>query len=165
MSNKKEWICCDTGKKIDRVEAGCNHDRCTGPTPVAPHNGGQWTEARKKGFIVSLLRAGFQRWGPKQQCIKDARVGRGKYKCSSCGTVGPPTLPPKPGNKRRVKNIVADHIEPIVDPDVGFVGFDEWVARAFVEIEAFQALCDECHTIKTKKERDVATERRRNERV
>lgn len=165
MSNKKEWLCCDTGKKIDRVEAGCNHDRCTGPTPVAPHNGGQWTEARKKSFIISLLRGGFTRWGPKQTCIKNARTRRGFYLCSECNKEVPATLPPKEGNKLRIKNIIADHTIPIIDPHVGFKGFNSWIERAFIEIDGFKAMCHGCHQIKCKEERDIATERRRSERV
>lgn len=125
------------------------------------HNNGQWTDARKRSFIVSLLRAGFQKWGPKQECIKRARVRRGWYKCEGCKKVVPATLPPKEGNKRRIKNIVADHIEPIVDPHKGFVSYDEWIERGFIELEGFQALCHDCHTKKTKQERDIATERRR----
>ena len=123
-----------------------------------PYNNGEWTEARFRSFIVSALRSATGRWGPKQICIKNARVARGKYKCEGCGVVGPATLPPKEGNKRRIKNIVADHILPVVDPRVGFTTYDEWVERCFVEVNGYQALCNDCHVhIKTKKEREVAT--------
>lgn len=154
-------ICCDTGRVVKEGDLGCNHDRCTGPKPA--HNGGLWTEARKKSFIVSLLRGGFQRWGPKQACIRNARTRRGWYRCEECKKEVPATLPPKEGNKRRIKNITADHIDPIVDPHVGFVGFDTWIERAFVELDKFQAICYDCHTNKTKEERDIATKRRRSE--
>ena len=90
-----------------------------------PHNNGQWTEARFKSFIISALRSATTRWGPKQQCIKNARVSRGLYKCECCGAIGPPTLPPPEGKTRRIKNIVADHVEPVVDVQKGFVDWDE----------------------------------------
>ena len=47
-------------------------------------NGGEWTEARYKSFIISALRAASRRWGPKNKCIQNARVGRGQYKCELC---------------------------------------------------------------------------------
>ena len=127
-----------------------------------PYNGGQWTPARFKSFIVSQLRSATMRWSPKQQCIKNARVGHGKYKCVGCGKVGPPTLPPPKGKLRRVKNIVADHIEPIVSPEIGFTSYDDWIERCFVEIDGFQALCHKCHTSKTQAEKEIAKERRLN---
>ena len=133
-------------------------------TVKKPHNGGTWTEARKKSFIVSALRAAFTRWGPKQQCVKNARIRRGVYKCEGCGEEGPATLPPLEGNKRRRKNIVADHIDPIVCPYNGFIDFNTWIARGFVELSGFQALCWQCHTDKTNEERQIAKERRAKEK-
>ena len=117
------------------------------------YNGGQWTSARYRSFIISALRSASTRWGPKNECIKNARVRRGVYKCELCKKEGPATLPPKEGNKRRRKNIVADHIQPIVDPTVGFVDFDTWIARCFVEADGYQALCHDCHTKKTNEEK------------
>mgnify|MGYP003671258133 CR=1 FL=1 len=129
-----------------------------------PHNGGQWTSARFKSFVVSQLRSATMRWSPKQQCIKNAKVERGKYKCECCGAIGPPTLPPPEGKIRRIKNIVADHIHPIVPPETGFTTYDSWIERCFVEIEGFQALCHKCHTSKSQEERDIAKQRRVNEK-
>ena len=125
-------------------------------------NNGQWTPARFRSFIVGQLRSATQRWGPKQACIRNAKVGHGLYKCAMCGTVGPPTLPPEVGKKRRIKNIVADHIEPIVPPDVGFTTYDSWIERAFVELDGFQALCHKCHTNKSNEEKSIAKARRSN---
>ena len=130
-----------------------------------PHNGGTWTEARKKSFITSALRAAFTRWGPKQSCIKNARIRRGVYICEECKQEGPATLPALEGNKKRRKNICADHIHPIVDPSVGFVDFNTWIDRGFIEAEGFQALCWQCHTDKTNEERAVAKERRAREKI
>lgn len=126
-----------------------------------PRNGGQWTQARFNSFIVSALRGATRRWGPRNECIKNARIARGVYRCESCGKEGAATLPPKEGQKRRRKNIVADHIEPIVDPAVGFVDWNTWIDRAFVEVDGFQALCYECHTKKSNEEKRIARERRK----
>jgi len=131
---------------------------------VKRHCGGTWTDARKKSFIISALRAAFNRWQPKQQCVKNARIRRGVYKCEGCGEEGPATLPPLEGNKRRRKNIVADHIDPIVCPYDGFIDFNTWISRGFVELSGFQALCWQCHTDKTNEERQIAKERRAKEK-
>lgn len=121
-----------------------------------PHNNNTWTDARKKSFIVSALRSAFSRWGPKQMVVKNARVRRGVYLCEGCNKEGPASLPPLEGNKLRRKNIAADHIDPIVDPEVGFVDYNTWIERGFVESEAFQALCWQCHTgVKTKEENKI----------
>ena len=127
-----------------------------------PRCGGNWTEARYKSFIVSALRAATRRWQPKNECIKNARVRRGVYICEMCKQEGAATLPPKQGNKRRRKNIVADHITPIVSPSVGFVDWNTWIDRAFVELDGYQALCWACHDKKTNEERQIAKERRAN---
>jgi len=128
-------------------------------------NEGQWTDARFKSFIISQLRSATQRWSPKQTCIKSARVRRGFYRCEECQELVPATLPPPDGKKKRIKNIVADHIDPIVPPETGFTTYDDWIERCFVEIEGYQALCHKCHTIKTNEERKITTERRRNEKL
>lgn len=118
-----------------------------------PRNSGEWTEARFTSFIKSALRGA--RWPPRYECIKQARVGNGLYKCALCGTVGPPTLPPEEGKKNRIKNIAADHIDPVVDPNVGFVDWNTFIARLFVELQGWQALCYKCHKIKSAEENEI----------
>ena len=118
-----------------------------------PHNNGTWTDARKHTFIVGLLRAGFRKWGPKNLCIKNARTRRGFYRCACCKQEVPATLPPAEGRKKRIKNIQADHIAPIVP--LKFTTFDEWIARGFVELDGFQALCHSCHLSKSAEEREA----------
>ncbi len=127
-----------------------------------PNANGQWTDARKKSFIVGLLRSGMRRWAPKQTCIRNARTRRGYYRCECCKEEVPASLPPLSGRKRRRKNILADHIAPIVDPEFGWDSYDEWIKRGFVELDGFQALCLKCHDIKSKDERAirVATRKR-----
>ena len=85
-----------------------------------PYNGGQWTEARKKSFIISALRKA--RWPVKYQVLKDAYVIDG--------------INPKTGRKCKLyrcamcrglfvqKEMAVDHILPIVDPEVGFVDWN-----------------------------------------
>ena len=65
---------------------------------------------------------------------------------------------------RRVKNVHVDHIEPIVDPSVGFVSYDVLIERMFCEAPNLQVLCSECHTIKTDNEKALAKARRAKEK-
>lgn len=116
----------------------------------------EWTEARYKSFIISALRGASRRWWPKNKCIQNARVGRGLYKCSHCWKIVP--LTKKVGKKKKTQ-IVADHISPIVNPYKWFIDYNTWIERCFVELDGFQALCLECHQLKTNEEKVIAKER------
>lgn len=67
------------------------------------------------------------------------------------------------------KDTVVDHIDPVIDPKVGFPvlpnGEDDWntyLNRLFCPIENLQVLCKEDHDIKSGKETKVRTKTRRN---
>ena len=122
---------------------------------------GNWTEARFNQFIMSLLRQGTRRWAPKTNALKKARTRRGFYMCASCEEEVPATLK---GSKGRVKNAIVDHIKPIIDPEVGFTGWDDTINSMFCEEDNLQVLCNSCHAVKTKQEREASKERRRKER-
>ena len=125
-------------------------------------NNGQWTDARHRSFITSLLRSGTRRWAPKSEVKKAARISRGIYKCSGCGVEGPATI--KNDKGKRVDNAAVDHINPVVDPDVGFTTWDEYIERMFCEKDNLQVLCHPCHTLKSNDERERAKLRRAKER-
>jgi len=127
-----------------------------------PRNGGQWTEARFSSFIKSLLRKGTQRWGPKNEVLKESRSDKGVYYCIGCSQNVPVTV--KIGNKR-VRNVFVDHIEPIISPEVGFTTWDDYIEKMFCEKDNLQVLCGTCHDIKTAKERSISTERAKQERL
>jgi hypothetical protein len=116
-------------------------------------NNGRWTDARFKSFIISALRGAHGKWGVKHDAKKKAWVSRGVYKCASCAKLGPATLPPLEGNKRKRNNAAVDHINPVVDPVVGFVDWNTYINRMFLEIEGYQVLCYKCHADKTAAER------------
>jgi 5-methylcytosine-specific restriction endonuclease McrA len=114
-------------------------------------NNNQWTESRYRSFIISALRAASRRWPVKWAVLKDAAVGKQKnistgklaehYKCASCGNIFP------------AKEVVVDHIDPVVDPKKGFVSWDDYIERMFCEAEGLQVLCKPCHKVKTDEER------------
>jgi len=120
------------------------------------YNDGLWTPARWRSFVRGGLRSISMRWPPKSEVKKRARVARGVYRCRGYKRTGhnvPVTLPPKPGNKRRINNAVVDHINPVIDPAVGFVSWDSLIDRLFCEADGLQVLCAECHKAKTADER------------
>mgnify|MGYP006921439440 CR=1 FL=1 len=120
-------------------------------------NNKTWTEARYRSFIKGNLRRTTMRWGPIANVLKGARVDRGIYLCAACGDRVPATI--KVGS-RRVKNIHVDHINPIVDPNVGFTTWDDLIERMFCEADNLQALCGACHEKKTNEEKAIAKARR-----
>ncbi len=132
-------------------------------TSLKTRNSGTWTESRYRSFIVSMLRKSSARWGPRNECKKDARhhkklpndKGRLVFHsiCSACKAIIPETTSS------------VDHINPVIDPQIGFIDWDTYISRIYCEKEGFQILCSSCHTIKTKGEREIATERKRRARI
>ena len=135
------------------------------PRPSGPkvRCNNQWTEARYTTFVKNLIRSGSRKWGPTQLCIKKARVERGIYLCANCHEHVPATIVVE-GLKGRTKNILVDHIAPVIDPHVGFTTWDSYIAGIFCEEDNLQIICRACHLVKTKEETDIATERRRREK-
>lgn len=124
---------------------------------VKTRSGGAWTEARYNSFIKGALRKAWTRWGPNNNTKKKARVGRGVYLCNGCKKHVPASI--KVDGKRK-NNIFTDHINPVIDPHVGFVSWDSVVERMFVEEDVLQCLCTACHKIETDSERAIAKARR-----
>lgn len=118
---------------------------------MTTRNGGRWTEARYKSFVVSALRAAFRRWPPKFNVLKNAATERrtnpktGKlamhYVCAACKKEFP------------LKEVQVDHRSPVVDPKVGFVDWSTFIERLYVEAKKLQVLCKPCHKKKTNKEK------------
>lgn len=125
-------------------------------------NGGRWTSARFHSFIKSALRAASNRWPPKFEVKKKARIERGIYLCAGYKRKAhqvPASLPAPKGKKRRVNNALVDHIQPVVDPSTGFTSWDDLIERLFCEEDGLQVLCHECHQRKTEDERIRSSER------
>lgn len=112
-----------------------------------------WTPARIRSFVVSVLRSGSRRWPPKYETLNEAFTERktnkktGKlakhYLCASC-------------NKEfTAKDIEIDHIIPIVSPTTGFTTWDSFINGLFCGKENLQAICKPCHKEKTTRERYV----------
>lgn len=126
------------------------------------HNSGKWTKSRFQSFVKSALRKASLRWPPKSEVLREARFARGIYICNGCKQHIPASIKV---NGKRVKNALVDHINPVIDPHVGFDSWDEVINRMFCETDNLQVLCKECHDKKTQEEKEIAKERRKNERV
>lgn len=120
-------------------------------------NGGEWTEARFNSFVKSALRAASRRWPPKYTCLNLACTGQkvnqktGRlakhYKCNCCKNDFP------------AKDVQVDHINAIINPEIGFTNWDDVINNLFCEIDNLQVLCKECHSSKTALEKSIAKER------
>ena len=115
--------------------------------PPKTRNGGQWTEARFSSFVKSALRGA--QWPPKYSSIKQAFIKNGinkktgrqckLHRCYKCDGVYPQN------------QMHADHIIPVVGPE-GFVDWNTFIARLYVEKEGFRAICKLCHKEKSNEE-------------
>ncbi len=132
--------------------------RPSGPKTRA---GNTWTESKFRSVIRGNLRRTSQKWPPIANALKKARVERGFYLCAGCNEIVPATI--KDENGKRIKNAVVDHIEPIIDPAVGWVSYESLIERMFVEEDKLQVLCYSCHKKKTDEEKAIAKERRQGE--
>jgi len=113
--------------------------------------GVEWTPGRLKGFITSVIRAGFRKFPAKYEALNAAKAGKkintasGRmaehYKCAKCKGLFVN------------KDVQVDHKSPVVDPAVGFVDWDTFINRLYCPIKNLQVLCTPCHKVKTAKER------------
>lgn len=99
-------------------------------------------EFNLKSFIISTLRRATYRFAPRYNTMNKARVERGKYLCALCKQVVP----------RKLTKL--DHICPVVDPKKGWISWDVYIERMFVEESGWQLICKECHSAKSKKENE-----------
>lgn len=119
----------------------------------------KWTQSKLNSFIKSALRSASQRYPPKYEALNNAFVGKqvnkktgriGKhYQCNACKGIFP------------ASEVQVDHIDPVIDPSVGFTSWDEVIVRMFCDVEGFQILCLDCHKNKTTAEKQQAKERRK----
>lgn len=88
-------------------------------------------------FVRGILRRGSFHWKARNEAMVDARVERGKYLCKMCGELFGP------------KQVILDHIEPVIDPKKGFTNWDDFINRLYCPKEGFQVLCHACSDAKT----------------
>jgi len=97
-------------------------------------------------YIISVLRRASYRFRSRTIAFGRARIKRGLYKCADCD-----------GEFDRY-DVQLDHIEPVVDPIDGFISWDIFIKRLFIEPEGYACLCKNCHSIKTWLEKQLREE-------
>jgi hypothetical protein len=60
---------------------------------------------------------------------------------------------------------IIDHNPPVIDPEVGWAGWDSFIERLFCEEEHLRALCTDCHKAVTDEEKQIAKDRRQKEKA
>lgn len=95
-----------------------------------------------KQILMAGLGKSWMMWGPRNEVKRRCKIpGKaGWYKCED-----------KECN-RETEKIEIDHINPVVKPEDGFTGWDNYIASKFVEADKLQGLCHESHQKKTKEE-------------
>lgn len=121
------------------------------------HNGGKWTDARFTSFIKGILRAGSNKWPPKWTVRSRSRQSRGVYLCAGYERK-PHEVPASVRSKgKRQNNVYVDHITPIIGRG-GFTSWDDFINGLYCEESNLQVLCLDCHSRKTKDEREKSKE-------
>lgn len=110
-----------------------------------------WTGAKRKGWIVSLLRRGTMRFPPRNDALRAAKTEKkintlsGRlaqhYKCTGCK------------GEFTAKGVVVDHIEPVIPTGAGFTTWDAYIERMFCSVDNLQVMCGKCHDVKSAAER------------
>jgi 5-methylcytosine-specific restriction endonuclease McrA len=113
----------------------------------------EWSTGRLKSFITSHLRGAFRRYPPKYEILKEAFVGKkinektkrlsAHYLCNKCKKEFP------------TSEVNVDHINPIVNPEEGFVSWDKFIENLFCSKDNLQILCSKCHDAKTREENSL----------
>ncbi len=120
----------------------------------------EWSPARWHAFVVSVLRSGTRKYPPKYETLNEAKTEKktntktGRvaqhFRCNHCKMEFP------------ASSVQVDHTIPVVDPKVGFISWDEFIARLFCSKENLQVLCTQCHDLKTQGERNLRKKHSKN---
>ena len=119
---------------------------------------------RFRGRIISHLRKLTWSWKPYNVVKNKAKVDKATYKCVKCEKYCYTGKSEKSLTELKVKYkmktvvmdaIFIDHINPVIDPELGFENWDTFVERLFCPEDNLQPLCRVCHDKKSKKENKV----------
>lgn len=92
----------------------------------------------RKSFIMNVLRKASYKYPYMNEAVKRARVDRGVYECNGCK------------GRFKIKELKRDHVNPVIEPGVGFVDWNTYIDRLLCEsVYYYQMLCADCHNKKT----------------
>lgn len=111
------------------------------------------TDPKLKTKITAALRKLSYQWEVRKKVMDKAKTrtlmgnfknGNPKYvnlyKCNSCH------------KQFKSTEVQVDHVEPVIDPSIGFRDWNTYIDRLFCAVSNLQVLCKRCHNIKTKQE-------------
>lgn len=111
----------------------------------------------QKWLIAQLRRISYSY--PARSKVKNAgKVAPATFSCMDCEMyvyTGSKTLEKSglldrfPISKIKKDEIHMDHKDPVIDPNTGFVDWNTFISRLFVEEDMWSRLCKECHAKKT----------------
>ena len=130
--------------------------------PPKTRSSGSMTEAAFVSFVKGHLRRASRFWKPISETIKNARVRKGVYLCNGCKQEVPASIVV---DGKRVKGVLCDHIQPVVDPTTGFSGWDSFVNNLFCEEDNLQLLCRSCHDLKSQNERAIRSNKKEENEI
>jgi 5-methylcytosine-specific restriction endonuclease McrA len=129
------------------------------------------TNDRKlKNQIVGALRRVWHLSPLRKEVLEKVRVEKQEYKkdgspraklsiyyiCEQCGTEA------KQGRPKHHPRIHVDHIDPVIPIEVNdSFTWDDLIKRMFTTKDNLQALCDNCHSVKTQRENKERREQAR----
>lgn len=99
-------------------------------------------------FLRDVIQKHLRRIGyrnvTREAAFKAAHKARGSYECATCK------------NLFKRNDVHGDHIEPVIEPHMGFIDWNTYIARLFEG--QIQVLCKGCHKAKTKAENTIRWE-------
>lgn len=98
------------------------------------------SKANVNTFTKGVLRRASLKWPPRNECLANARVNRGVYRCEICEELF------------RRHEVHVDHKEPVIPIAQGFTTWDEYIKRLLCDVSGLQCICSVCHDSKTKSE-------------
>ena len=98
-----------------------------------------------KTFLTGKLRSASLLWHARDEVFKRIRTSRGIYECEICE-----------GHFK--KNMIdIDHKNPIVNVELGFIDWNNYIENLFCDADDLQGICKTCHSIKTEQEKEMRT--------
>lgn len=126
-----------------------------------------------KGTIISALREIHRNYDePRKECKTNSKVAAATYACCECDkwiyegksqSNFNKMVEDNPDKKCVMKSrykIQIDHIDPIVPLTHWTWNWHDYISRLFCPLDNLQAICKECHAVKTKKETQIRKELR-----
>lgn len=117
-------------------------------------------DSKLKSRVISALRKLSYSHKPRNVVKNAAKIDICLYKCSGCGILVYDGKSDERYEEYCSKyglvlydRINMDHINPVVNPDIGWENWDIYITRMFCDEAGWQAICSVCHDKKTKEEK------------